>query len=170
MGRSSNSRRDDEETLAEALYNPVEDGGGDATTTWTKGTQQPPRCRDAWAAILFYAQFIAIVVFAIMWGVPAVQKAIATTDDDNDAGRASNQSNEDSSLSPSSSPLESSSSSDFNSMGLLYGEPCRRAEKERAVSLSFVYLIEMIFLSFFLSLSLSLSLSLNIIIISFQSP
>ena len=157
MGRSSNSRRDDEETLTEALYNPVEDGGGGGggdATTWTKGTKQAPRCRDAWAAILFYAQFIAIAVFAMLWGVPAVQKAIATTDN----GDASNQSNEDSSMSPSSSPPESSS--DFDSMGLLYGELCERIERERAVSSFYcmtVYIVELI-------------LSLVIIIISFQRP
>ncbi len=146
MGRSGNSRRDDEEPLSEALYNFAEDGGGGDATTRTKGTKQPPRCRDAWAAILFYAHFIAIAVFAIMWGVPAVQKANATTDDDA-AGSAGSQSNEDSSLSPASSPPESSSSSDFDSMGLLYGELCERAERERAVSLfhcTTVYLIEMI--------------------------
>ena len=31
---------------------------------WTKGEPQPPKCRDTWAALLFYAQFIAIAVVA----------------------------------------------------------------------------------------------------------
>lgn len=45
---------------------------------WTKGEQQPTQCRDAWAAILFYAQFIAVAVVAGVLGVPAVQKATDT--------------------------------------------------------------------------------------------
>jgi hypothetical protein len=127
MGRSS-SRRVDEEAgaLAEPLYDGG-DGAGDGdglSPPWTKGTPQPPRCRDAWAAILFYAQFIAIGVFAIMWGIPAVQKAVATagSSSSSEENGEDDQSNEDSSSQSNSSSSSSSSSSDFDSMGLLYGE------------------------------------------------
>jgi hypothetical protein len=41
---------------------------------FTKGEQQPSSCRDAWAAILFYAQFIAVAVFCFWLGVPAMTK------------------------------------------------------------------------------------------------
>ena len=124
MGRSSSRRVDEEATLAEPLYDGGDgDGAGDGdglSPPWTKGTPQPPRCRDAWAAILFYAQFIAIGVFAIMWGIPAVQKAVATAGSSSEENGEDDQSNEDSSSQSNSS--SSSSSSDFDSMGLLYGE------------------------------------------------
>lgn len=42
--------------------------------SWTKGEPQPKACRDAWAAVLFYAQLIAIAVVAGYLGVPAVEK------------------------------------------------------------------------------------------------
>jgi len=41
---------------------------------FTKGEEQPKSCRDAWAAILFYGNMIAIAVVAGMFGVPAIQK------------------------------------------------------------------------------------------------
>lgn len=120
MGRSSTRRVDEEATLAEPLYDGGDGAGDGLSPPWTKGTPQPPRCRDAWAAILFYAQFIAIGVFAIMWGIPAVQKAVATAGSSSEENGEDDQSNEDSSSQSNSS--SSSSSSDFDSMGLLYGE------------------------------------------------
>jgi hypothetical protein len=101
MGRKG-SQYDEQEPLAEALFSPIgDDGHEQITLQWTKGEQQPPQCRDAWAAILFYGQLISIGVLAMLWGVAAVQKAITTT------GGSEN---------------ETDSSSDIDSMGLLYGE------------------------------------------------
>lgn len=107
MGRKG-SRYDEQEPLAEALFSPIDDADSDGheqitTLQWTKGEQQPPQCRDAWAAILFYGQLISIGVLAMLWGVPAVQKAIITSGS-------------------GSSENEADSSSDYDNMGLLYGE------------------------------------------------
>jgi len=46
------------------------------TPIYQKGELQDPKCRDAWAAILFYAQFIAVCCVCGILGVPAVQKNI----------------------------------------------------------------------------------------------
>ena len=107
MGRKG-SRYDEQEPLAEALFSPIDDADSDGheqitTLQWTKGEQQPPQCRDAWAAILFYGQLISIGVLAMVWGVPAVEKAIISSGS-------------------GSSENEADSSSDIDSMGLLYGE------------------------------------------------
>ena len=64
----------EEQSLTETLVDP-ENLDPPNGSVWTKGTKQPNQCRDAWAAILFYAQFIAIAVVAGMLGVPAVNKA-----------------------------------------------------------------------------------------------
>lgn len=37
---------------------------------------QDPKCRDAWAAILFYAQLIAVCCVCGILGVPAVQRSL----------------------------------------------------------------------------------------------
>ncbi|KAL3789048.1 hypothetical protein ACHAWO_004605 [Cyclotella atomus] len=50
----------------------------DPNRQYTKGEQQPTGCRDAWAAILFYAQFIAVVSVCVILGVPALNKHIST--------------------------------------------------------------------------------------------
>mmetsp|Transcript_25266 Transcript_25266/g.45467 ORF Transcript_25266/g.45467 Transcript_25266/m.45467 type:complete len:502 (-) Transcript_25266:157-1662(-) len=62
-----------EQHLTETLIDPENLDNPDGE--WTKGTKQEAKCRDAWAAILFYAQFIAIAVVAGVLGVPALQKA-----------------------------------------------------------------------------------------------
>jgi len=63
----------EERSLTDTLIDPENLDNPDGQ--WTKGEKQPTQCRDAWAALLFYAQFIAIAVVAGMLGVPAVQKA-----------------------------------------------------------------------------------------------
>ena len=90
----------EEQSLTETLVDP-ENLDPPNGSVWTKGTKQPNQCRDAWAAILFYAQFIAIAVVAGMLGVPAVNKA---TDDG------------------SSSTFQKGASSTTDYTGLLYGE------------------------------------------------
>ena len=62
----------EEQHLTETLVDPE---NLDNPNVWTKGEKQETKCRDAWAAVLFYAQFIAIAVVAGVLGVPAVQKA-----------------------------------------------------------------------------------------------
>jgi len=42
--------------------------------TWTKGEKQEKKFRDTWAAVLFYAQFIAIFAVAMALGVPVLNK------------------------------------------------------------------------------------------------
>ena len=91
----------EEQSLTETLVDP-ENLDPPNGSVWTKGTKQPNQCRDAWAAILFYAQFIAIAVVAGMLGVPAVNKA---TDDGS-----------------SSTFQKGASSSTTDYTGLLYGE------------------------------------------------
>ena len=68
----------EEQNLTDTLVDPE---NLDNPSSYTKGEVQPTRCRDAWAALLFYGQFIAIAVVAGVLGVPAVQKA--TNGDDN---------------------------------------------------------------------------------------
>ena len=53
--------------------------------------QDPNRCRDAWAAILFYAQLIAIGCVCGILGVPAVQKNIGAAAAADGSGGASQQ-------------------------------------------------------------------------------
>ena len=92
----------EEQHLTETLVDP-ENLDNPAGQQWTKGEQQPPQCRDAWAAVLFYAQFIASAVVAGVLGVPAVQKYNDTDDSSNFGG-------------------SSSSDSSIDYTGLLYGE------------------------------------------------
>ena len=94
---------EEEQLLHETLIDPENDdyfdnpwGEGVATT---RGVKQPTRCRDSWAAILFYGQFAGVAVVAGMFGVPAVARAVDT-----------------------SSSSSSSSSSEVDYAGLLYGE------------------------------------------------
>lgn len=61
----------DEQNLSQTLIDPS--NLDDPTPQWTKGEKQESKCRDAWAALLFYAQFIAIAVVAGWLGVPAIQ-------------------------------------------------------------------------------------------------
>jgi hypothetical protein len=68
----------EDDTLAENLVAPEAVDNPDRE--WTKGEEQPRGCRDAWAAILFYAQFISIAVIAGWLGVPAVTKQLDDSD------------------------------------------------------------------------------------------
>ncbi|KAL3789049.1 hypothetical protein ACHAWO_004606 [Cyclotella atomus] len=65
----------DEENLNTALVPPE-----DYDRAFTKGEEQPKGCRDVWAALLFYAQAIAVGVFCFWLGVPAVTKQIDSSD------------------------------------------------------------------------------------------
>ena len=100
---------EEEQLLQETLIDPENDDyfdnpWGEGVATTTKGVKQPTRCRDSWAAILFYGQLAGVAVVAGMFGVPAVARAVDTS----------------SSTSPSSSS-SSSSSSEVDYTGLLYG-------------------------------------------------
>jgi hypothetical protein len=68
----------DEENLNTRLV-PPEDVD-DPNRAFTKGEEQPKGCRDVWAALLFYAQAIAVGVFCFWLGVPALTKQIDSTD------------------------------------------------------------------------------------------
>ena len=68
----------DEENLNARLV-PPEDVD-DPNRAFTKGEEQPKGCRDVWAALLFYAQAIAVGVFCFWLGVPALTKQIDSTD------------------------------------------------------------------------------------------
>jgi hypothetical protein len=95
---------EEEQLLHETLIDPenddyIDNPWGEVVAT-TRGVKQPTRCRDSWAAILFYGQFVGVAVVAGMFGVPAVARAVDT----------------------SSSSSSSSSSSGVDYAGLLYGE------------------------------------------------
>lgn len=65
----------DEFSLAASLVQPESaDDPDPAVATWEKGEAQPKGCRDAWAAILFYMQFIGLAVVAGVIGIPAVKE------------------------------------------------------------------------------------------------
>mmetsp|Transcript_56031 Transcript_56031/g.119144 ORF Transcript_56031/g.119144 Transcript_56031/m.119144 type:complete len:497 (+) Transcript_56031:154-1644(+) len=66
-----------EQHLAETLIDPENLDNPDGN--WTKGEQQEPKCRDAWAAVLFYGQVIAIASVAGVLGVPAMEKFDSTS-------------------------------------------------------------------------------------------
>eukprot|EP00804_Cyclotella_cryptica_P027864 CCRYP_003782-RB/>CCRYP_003782-RB protein AED:0.24 eAED:0.24 QI:507/1/1/1/0.8/0.66/6/419/513 len=68
----------EDDTLAQNLVAPESVDNPDRE--WTKGEEQPRGCRDAWAAILFYAQFIGIAVVAGWLGVPAVTRQLDDSD------------------------------------------------------------------------------------------
>lgn len=70
MGRVS---QEEQQYLTDTLVDPENLDNPDGQ--WTKGETQPTRCRDSWAAVLFYAQFIAIAVVAGVLGIPAVLKS-----------------------------------------------------------------------------------------------
>ncbi|EJK59191.1 hypothetical protein THAOC_20618 [Thalassiosira oceanica] len=59
-----------EEDLSANLIDPELPPVGDE---FTKGELQPTRCNDAWAAVLFYGNVIAIAAVAGALGVPAIQ-------------------------------------------------------------------------------------------------
>ena len=64
-----------EETLTTTLIDP--ESLDNPTPQIQKGElQDPKRCRDAWAAILFYVQLVGIGCVCGILGVPAVQKNI----------------------------------------------------------------------------------------------
>lgn len=73
-----------EQSLTETLIDPENLDNPDPQ--FTKGEVQPKQCRDAWAALLFYAQFIAVTVVCFALGVPAVQRAVDSVSEDNDTG------------------------------------------------------------------------------------
>ena len=50
------------------------------SSEFTKGEQQPSRCNDAWAALLFYGNVIAIAAVAGALGVPAIQSYNSSND------------------------------------------------------------------------------------------
>jgi hypothetical protein len=77
----------DLEALGENLVQPEDLDNPSAE--FTKGEPQPPQCRDAWAAILFYSQFIAIAVVGGVLGVPAVQRQMDNVDTNNNAYQSS---------------------------------------------------------------------------------
>lgn len=68
----------DEENLSDRLV-PPEDVD-DPNRSFTKGEEQPSGCRDVWAALLFYAQAIAVGVFCFWLGVPALTKQLDNSD------------------------------------------------------------------------------------------
>jgi hypothetical protein len=76
--------QDGEETLTATLIDP--ETLDNPTPTYLKGEPQDPKCRDAWAAILFYAQFIAVCCVCGILGVPALQKNIAAAGDSSGGG------------------------------------------------------------------------------------
>ena len=61
----------DEETLTTTLIDP--ESLDNPNPTYQKGELQESKCRDAWAAILFYAQLIAVCCVCGVLGVPAVR-------------------------------------------------------------------------------------------------
>lgn len=63
-----------EQHMAESLIDP--ENLDNPNPEWTKGTKQESKCRDAWAAILFYASVIAIAAVAGILGVPAITKSM----------------------------------------------------------------------------------------------
>jgi hypothetical protein len=70
----------DEDNLSDRLVAP--ESIDDPNRPCTKGEQQPPRCRDAWAAFLFYAQAIAVVAVCTIYGVPALNKQLDAANSD----------------------------------------------------------------------------------------
>ena len=64
----------EEEALTSTLIDP--ESLDNPNPPYQKGQVQDPKCRDAWAAILFYAQLIAVACVCGVLGVPAVQRNI----------------------------------------------------------------------------------------------
>ena len=70
----------EEESLTATLIDP--EALDSPNRVYEKGEKQDPaKCRDAWAAVLFYAQFIAVACVCGIFGVPAVQKNMNNVDD-----------------------------------------------------------------------------------------
>eukprot|EP00956_Cyclotella_meneghiniana_P033375 scaffold95438_cov78-Cyclotella_meneghiniana.AAC.3 len=65
----------DEDNLSDRLVSP--EAIDDPNRPFTKGEQQPVTCRDAWAAILFYAQMIAVVSVSVIFGIPVLQNGVS---------------------------------------------------------------------------------------------
>mmetsp|Transcript_4365 Transcript_4365/g.6522 ORF Transcript_4365/g.6522 Transcript_4365/m.6522 type:complete len:485 (-) Transcript_4365:41-1495(-) len=64
----------EEETLTTTLIDP--ESLDNPNPTYQKGELQESKCRDAWAAILFYAQLIAVCCVCGILGVPAVRRNV----------------------------------------------------------------------------------------------
>lgn len=64
----------DEDNLSNRLVPP--ETVDDPSRPFTKGEKQPSACRDAWAAILFYAQAIAVIAVCVIYGVPALNEQL----------------------------------------------------------------------------------------------
>ena len=64
----------EEEALTSTLIDP--ESFDNPVPSYQKGEVQESKCRDAWAALLFYAQLIAIACVCGIFGVPAVRKNI----------------------------------------------------------------------------------------------
>eukprot|EP00577_Skeletonema_sp_RCC1716_P033674 CAMPEP_0113394666 /NCGR_PEP_ID=MMETSP0013_2-20120614/12664_1 /TAXON_ID=2843 ORGANISM="Skeletonema costatum, Strain 1716" /NCGR_SAMPLE_ID=MMETSP0013_2 /ASSEMBLY_ACC=CAM_ASM_000158 /LENGTH=152 /DNA_ID=CAMNT_0000278589 /DNA_START=74 /DNA_END=528 /DNA_ORIENTATION=- /assembly_acc=CAM_ASM_000158 len=62
----------EEETLTATLIDP--ESLDSPNPAYQKGETQESKCRDAWAAILFYAQLIAVCCVCGILGVPAVRR------------------------------------------------------------------------------------------------
>ena len=64
----------EEEALTSTLIDP--ESFDNPVRSYQKGEVQESKCRDAWAAILFWTQLIAIACVCGIYGVPAVRKNI----------------------------------------------------------------------------------------------
>jgi hypothetical protein len=83
MGQGSSGR--EEELLQDTLIDPENDNFGNLTYGGVvRGARQSTRCRDLWAATLFYGRFVGVGVAAGALGMPAVRRAV-----DNSRGSSS---------------------------------------------------------------------------------
>ena len=73
------NEQEDDDDLNTTLIDP--ESLDNPTPQYQKGSLQESKCRDAWAAILFYAQLIAIGCVCGIFGVPAIQKNISSAAD-----------------------------------------------------------------------------------------
>ena len=64
----------EEEALTSTLIDP--ESFDNPVRSYQKGEVQESKCRDLWAAILFYGQLIAIACVCGIFGVPAVKRNI----------------------------------------------------------------------------------------------
>jgi hypothetical protein len=112
MGRG----QEEEQLLRDTLIDPAENddldpsyyGNDVVVAVADRGVKQPTRCRDSWAALLFYGQILGISVVAGMFGIPAVRRAI---DDESNSSSSS-----------SSSASGGEEEDEVNYVGLIYGE------------------------------------------------
>ncbi|KAL7539327.1 hypothetical protein ACHAXR_009184 [Thalassiosira sp. AJA248-18] len=135
----------EEQHLTETLIDPENLDNPDGQ--WTKGEKQPTQCRDAWAAILFYAQFIAIAVVAGMLGVPAVQKAI--NDDSSATSYQTSESSPDYSGLLYASAIAGGSSFAFSAISLFVMSMCPKVLIQISLLFSLVCSLLMCALSFY---------------------